>query len=316
MVKQMKLSDAIEALCLATVADGRSPRTVEDYRQKLRPLVAFLGDLEIDQVTTNDLRRFVVDLRSREGRWLDHPNRPQTAGGLSPASIAGNIRAVKRLFNFLQDDGLLSNNPAARLKGSKPKRGEPKGIGREDLRRLLAATAGDAPNLVRNRAILLFLADTGCRVGGLVGLRLADLDLEGKTALLVEKGDKARRVPFSEPTAAALARWLAIRPEGGAAVFCHLETGATLDTQAIREVLRRLAVTAGATGPVNPHSFRHAFAREFIISGGDMGSLADLLGHADIATTWESYAIFKLAELQAKHAQHSPIARMGREGEL
>jgi site-specific recombinase XerD len=315
MVKQMKLTDAIDALCLATIADGRSPRTVEDYRQKLRPLVAFLGDREIDQVSTNDLRRFVADLRGRESRWLDHPNRPETAGGLSPASIAGNVRAVKRLFNFLQDDGLLATNPAARLKGSKPKRGEPKGIGREDLRRLLSATAGDAPNLVRNRAILLFLADTGCRVGGLVGLRLVDVDMEGRTALLVEKGEKARRVPFSEPTAAALSRWLAMRPEGET-VFCHLETGARLDPQAVREVLRRLAVTAGATGPVNPHSFRHAFAREFIISGGDMGSLADLLGHADISTTWESYAIFKLAELQAKHQQHSPIARMGREGEL
>ena len=312
----MLLSDAIEALAVATLADGRSERTAGDYRQKLGALLVFLGDVAIDHVTTNDLRRFVADLHSRESRWADHPNRPQTAGGLSPASIAGYVRAVKRLFRFLQDDGLLAHNPAARLKGAKPKRGEPKGISREDLRRLLKATEGDAPNLVRNRAMILFLADTGARVGGMVGLLLAGLDLEGRTALLVEKGDKARRVPFSEVTGAALARWLALRPEGGDTVFCHIETGVRLDTQAVREVLRRLAVTAGATGPVNPHSFRHGFAREFIISGGDMGTLADILGHADIKTTWESYAIFKLAEIQALHEQHSPIARMGREGEL
>ncbi|MEI2692656.1 MAG: tyrosine-type recombinase/integrase [Anaerolineae bacterium] len=312
----MLLSEAIEALCLATLADGRSERTAGDYRQKLGALLVFLGDVAIDQVTTNDLRRFVVDLRSRESRWPDHPNRPQTAGGLSPASVAGYVRCVKRLFHFLQDDGLLVSNPAARLKGTKPKRGEPKGVSREDLRSLLTATEGDAPNLVRNHAMILFLADTGCRVGGLVGLALAGLDLEGRTALLVEKGDKARRVPFSEVTRAALARWLVLRPAGGDAVFCHLESGARLDTQAVREVLRRLAATAKTTGAVNPHSFRHGFAREFIISGGDMGTLADILGHADIQTTWESYAIFKLAELQAKHEQHSPIAKMGREGEL
>lgn len=312
----MLLSDAIEALCLATVADGRSPRTAGDYRQKLGALLVFLGDVAIEGITTNDLRRFVADLHSRESRWLDHPNRPQTAGGLSPASVAGYVRSVKRLFHFLQDDGILASNPAGRLKGSKPKRGEPKGISREDLRRLLTATAGDAPNLVRNHAMILFLADTGARVGGLVGLLLAGLDLEGRTALLVEKGDKTRRVPFSEVTGAALARWLALRPEGGDTVFCHLESGARLETQAVNQVLRRLAATAKTTGPVNPHSFRHGFAREFIISGGDMGSLADLLGHADIQTTWQSYAIFKLAELQAKHEQHSPIARMGREGEL
>lgn len=312
----MQLSEAILALAVATLADGRSERTAGDYRQKLGALLVFLGDVAIDQVTTNDLRRFVADLHSRESRWAEHPNRPQTAGGLAPASVAGYVRSVKRLFHFLQDDGLLASNPAARLKGSKPQRGEPKGVSREDLRRLLKATEGDAPNLVRNHAMILFLADTGCRVGGLVGLSLAGLDLVNRTALLVEKGDKARRVPFSEVTGAALARWLVLRSEGGDTVFCNLDNGARLETQAVNQVLRRLAVTAKTTGPVNPHSFRHGFAREFIISGGDMGTLADILGHADIQTTWQSYAIFKLAELQAKHEQHSPIARMGREGEL
>lgn len=316
----MLLSEAIESLAVASIADGRSARTVGDYRQKLGTLLVFLGDRPVDQVTASDLRQYIADLRTRGKRYTGHPVRPETEGGLSPASVAGYVRCVKRLFNFLQEEEVINGNPARRIKGSKPKRGEPKGISREDLRAILKATAGDAPNEIRNHALILFLADTGCRVGGLVGLRLADLDLDAGTALVLEKGDKPRRVFFSETTRVALAAWLAIRP--------NLETpylwvklgdkgvGQVMTTGAVNEVLRRLKATAGVKGPCNPHSFRHGFAREYLLSGGDMGTLADLMGHSDIATTWQSYAIFRTSELQAKHEKHSPIATMGREGDL
>lgn len=314
----MRLSEAIEALAIATISDGRSLRTVGDYRQKLGTLLAFLGDVPIDQIAAADLRRWIVELRMRGRRWLDHPHRPPTEGGLSQASVAGYVRAAKRLFSFLHEEELIAANPARRIKGSKPKRGEPKGISREDLRLLLRATAGDTPNQIRNHALIMFLADTGCRVGGLVGLRITDLDLDARTALIVEKGGKPRRIFFSDLTAAALQRWLAIRP---AAATDHVwiklgrSHGEVMTTQAVREMLRRLKASAGVTGPCNPHAFRHGFAREYLLSGGDMGTLADILGHADIATTWQSYAIFRTAELAEKHARHSPIARLDRSDE-
>ncbi|HSN76988.1 MAG TPA: site-specific integrase, partial [Anaerolineae bacterium] len=89
-----------------------------------------------------------------------------------------------------------------------------------------------------------------------------------------------------------------------------------LTTEGIRQVLKRLGKKAGVEGPVNPHSFRHGFAREYLLSGGDLATLADIMGHSDVQVTWSSYAIFRTAELAAKHAKHSPIARMGREGDL
>ena len=316
----MLLSEAIEALAVATIADGRSPRTVGDYRQKLGTLLVFLGDRQVDQVTTSDLRQYIADLRTRGKRYAGHPHRPEEEGGLSPASVAGYVRCVKRLFNFLQEEEVIAGNPARRIKGTKPARGEPKGITREDLRAILKATAGDAPNEIRNHAMVLFLADTGCRVGGLVGLRLADLDMDAGTAKVIEKGDKSRRVFFSEVTRAALEAWLAIRPAAETdSVWVKLGdkgVGPVMTTGAVNEVLRRLKATAGVKGPCNPHSFRHGFAREYLLSGGDMGTLADLMGHSDIATTWQSYAIFRTSELQAKHEKHSPIATMGREGDL
>lgn len=316
--KAMLLSEAIEALAVATIADGRSLATAAGYRSRLAQLVAFLGDIAIDQVTVTDLRRYVADLRQRETRYADTTARPELPGGLSIATVAGHVRSFKRLFNWLQEEELIAVNPARRIKVPKVPRDEPKAYALEDLQRLLEATAGDDPASLRNRAIILFLADTGCRVAGLAGLRVVDLDMAGQIAKITEKGSKTRKVPFSQPTKAALAAWLAVHP-GDTPYVCAGAARSSRDhlsAEGIRQMLRRLARTAGATGPVNPHSFRHGFAREYLLSGGDLATLADLMGHSDVQVTWKSYAIFRTSELQAKHDKHSPIARMGREGEL
>lgn len=314
----MKLSEAIEALAVATLADGRSLATADGYRSKLAQLRAFLDDPPVDQVTVNDLRRFVADLRSRETRYASTTARPELPGGLSMATVASHVRAVKRLFRWLHEEGLLPANPAQRIKAPKLPRGEPKAYSLADFAKLLSATAGDDLASKRNRAMLLFLADTGARVGGLAGLRLTDLDLENGQAKVTEKGGKLRVVFFSEPTADALAAWLAVRPTGTPYVWAGVEHSSkpNLTTEGIRQVLKRLGKKAGVEGPVNPHSFRHGFAREYLLSGGDLATLADLMGHSDVQVTWQSYAIFRTAELAAKHAQHSLIARMGREGEI
>ncbi|MCA9905116.1 MAG: tyrosine-type recombinase/integrase [Anaerolineae bacterium] len=314
----MLLSEAIEALAVATIADGRSLLTAKGYRSKLAHLVAFLGDMPVDQVTVTDLRRFVTDLRERDTRYVSTTARPSVVGGLSVATIAGRVRSFKRLFNWLHEEGIITSNPARRIKVPKVPRDEPKAYAVEDLQRLLTATAGDDPADLRNRAIILFLADTGCRVAGVAGLKLADLDMDRRIAKVTEKGSKSRKVPFSQPTAAALAAWLAVRPANTPYVWSGVARSSRdhLSAEGIRQMLKRVGRKAGVTGPVNPHSFRHGFAREYLSSGGDLATLADLLGHSDVQVTWNSYAIFRTSELQAKHDKHSPIARMGREGEL
>lgn len=314
----MLLSEAIEALAAACIADGRSARTVEDYRAKLGALLAFLDDGDVTAVTVYDLRRFVADLRSQTVRYANHPHKHVTPGGLSAATVAGYVRAIRRLFVFLVNEGVITGNPARGLAMPKlPKGRAPKAISVPDFLLLLAAAEGDDLEAVRDRAILKFLAETGCRVGGLIGLRLDDLDLASFTAYVIEKGDKRRAVYFTEFTGDALAAWLAVRPGGCDRVFVTLRpTGHSLAREAVNRLLTRLKEEAGVTGPCNPHSFRHAFARTHLLSGGDLATLSQLMGHSDIATTANSYAVFLPGELQAKHRQHSLAALLRKEGKL
>jgi site-specific recombinase XerD len=309
----MKISEAIEELVVATRAAGYSEQTADFYVRKLKPLVAYLEDMPVEQVTTSDLRRFVAHLRARETRWDDHPNKRQRAGGLSEATLAGIVRAVRRLFAFLLEEKVIADNPAARLKQPKPRRGEPKAASMEDLLKLLDASEGDDPVSVRNRAMLLVLADTACRVGGLVGMRLADLNLDAGQVYLHEKGNKGRYAFVTPMTVEALQTWLALRPPGSSPyLWSSLGSGGGehLSTQGVREVFRRMKAKVGVTGPINPHAWRHAFAREYLKNGGDLASLADYMGHADVTVTHASYAIFRTEELKTKHARHSPLAHL------
>lgn len=81
----MVLSEAIEALVVATIADGRSAITAADYRQKLGYLLAFLGDMDVSEVTVTDLRRYVADMRGRDKLYAGHGFRHEHAGGLATA---------------------------------------------------------------------------------------------------------------------------------------------------------------------------------------------------------------------------------------
>jgi len=293
----MRLSKAIDELAIATRAEGRSPRTVKAYREKLGHLVRALGDPPIEAVTVGNLRRFLAAQRDK---------------GLSEFTIKSRVRAFKRLWNFAEAEGIITDNLAQRIKTPAPKRETPKGIEWGDFVTLLETTEpGDVIDL-RDRAIILFLADTGCRVGGLCGLELGKLDLGRLRAEVTEKRGKPRFVFFQESTARALAAWLEMRPEDkGPWVFVGLTPKSKqMSAHTVGKMLKRRGERAGCEGPVNAHSFRHGFARSYLTAGGDLGTLSNILGHSSVAVTVEYYAIFNADELQRQHAKFSPVAKL------
>jgi len=308
----MKLEEAVEEFLLSCCADGLSPRTVEWHRSHLKRLVSYL-DKDVAAVSAHDIRDFVAHLRNRSWRYVGHPTHPPVEGGLSIATIHGCIRSLKRFFSWLEKEGIIFDNPTARLRLPKLPDRVPKGIAPSDFRKLLASCNGSETRELRDRAILLFLADTGCRAGEVCSLKVRDLNLDEGIAIVKGKGRKERMVAMSQRTCEALKAYLKVRPEGkGEEVF--IGQRGPLTVSGLGQVMRRLKKKAGVSGPCNPHSFRHSFAREWLMSGGDMASLSELLGHADIETT-KMYSVFRMRDLKAKHNRHSPVSHMLEEEE-
>jgi len=297
----MKLETALNDYWLACIAEGLSQATVRWYSSLLSAFAYQFQGWDIEQITPTWIRRYLVKLSERDSRYVNAPQQPQKPGGLSQSSIAAHDRALHAFWAWCSREYGIPN-PMANIRRHKAPPPRPKAIRPSDFVKLF-----NAANNTRDRAILLFFADTGCRLGGLLNLTLESLFLDERRALVCEKGQETRPVVFTHFTAQVLRQWLAERQSRTNYVFCNLFTGERLTESGVNQMLERLKHKAGVSGRCNPHSFRHNFAREYLRNGGDLATLAKLLGHSNISTTAGYYAVFSPDELAQFHERYSPL---------
>ena len=295
----MTLSEAVTALCEATEANGASGETVASYRRHLKHLVEFLGDMKSEEVTESDLRRYAADLRQRDRQRGTHVRVGiRGPGRLSPHSVNSYLRSAKRLFAWLAEERVTAGNVGRSVRISRADLSDFKAAREEDLAQVVAGCDAGTVEGARDRALIGFMWSTGCRAGGVRGLRIGDVDYERLRATVVEKGAKRRTVFFEEWVAQALRAWLALRPEVMEEwIFVGLGSrgyGGQLSQSALGRILRRRAEAVGLVGRCNPHSLRHAFAVRYLRRGGSVGTLSLMMGHSDISTTVHYYG--RLAE--------------------
>lgn len=299
----MNLRLALQKFLIAMTADGLKQTTLDWYAALLTPFIERHEPKSLTDVTTDDLRNYLVYLRSKDTRWEgDERERP---GRLSPDTISAHTRALHKFWSWAATEYQIAN-PMRSIKYPRKPPAKPKAISLEDVALLYAATGDDVIG-ARNRAILALLIDTGCRAGGLVGLRLEDVDIERRRATVTEKGDKTRTIFFTQWTADVLKEWIDQRQPAARHLFYNAETFQPLTVSGLRGILKRLAKRAGVTGRVNPHSFRHCFAREYLKNGGNLATLSKEMGHRDTKTTIDHYTIYTDDEIAQSHEQHSPV---------
>lgn len=304
----MKVETALQTFYEACQVDGVRPSTLKWYSSILNAFAQAFQEVELTNITPAKLRSYILALRERDSRYQsERTSRPQTAGGLSEETVASHVRALHRFWRWCALEYALPN-PMANIRRPRLAQREPKAISLDDLRALFAATTDDIRG-IRDRAILAFFIDTGCRAQGLLGLELEQLHLNERSAIVQEKGTPRRAIFFTEFTANLLMEWLKVRPDTTGRVFCSLANnayGKPLSHTGLYGILRRLKKAAGVNGRHNPHAFRHGFAREYLTNGGDLATLAQLMGHSSVTTTASYYAVFSQKELARNHDRFSP----------
>lgn len=245
------------------------------------------------------------------------------AQGLSKATRARRLSAIRQLFRFAVEEGWREDNPALRISGPGKAQRLPKTLTRDEVTRLIdaARTKGRSPaDRLRNAALLELLYATGLRVTELVGLPVAAVRGNPRMILVRGKGEKERMVPLSAPARSALVDWLASRDaeeeaarKSGRPPSRFLFPGDGRDGHMTRQhfhlMLKDIAVLAGLSpARVTPHVLRHAFATHLLAGGADLRVIQTLLGHADVATT-EIYTHVLDDHLKNLVLTHHPLAR-------
>lgn len=290
------------------VERGVAANTLKAYRRDLGRWVDFLDGRDITSpsaVSEQHVSDFLVRLREGDA---DHPP-------LAASSAARTLVAVRGLHKFLALEGELSDDPARAVAPPKPPTRLPKAIGVSEVERLLdAASVGDTPTSLRDRALLEVLYGTGARISEAVGLDLDDVDTDGGVVRLFGKGSKERLVPLGSYAAESLAAYLvrgrpvlAAKGKGTPAIFLN-QRGARLSRQSAWAALRVAAERAQLTGHVSPHTMRHSFATHLLEGGADVRVVQELLGHASVTTT-QVYTLVTVQQLREVYAQSHPRAR-------
>lgn len=249
------------------------------------------------------------------------------ANGLSKATRARRLSALKQLFRFAHEEGWRDDNPALRLPGPGKMQRLPKTLTLDEVERLLSTARGHgrtAGDRLRNRALAELLYATGMRVSELVGLPVAAVRGDPEMVLVRGKGGKERLVPMSRPARAAVADWLVERDDSRAAakadgakasaaaeraLFPGNGAEGHLTRQYFHAVLKDITIRAGIDPDrVTPHTLRHAFATHLLAGGADLRVIQSLLGHADVATT-EIYTHVMDEHLKELVLRHHPLAQ-------
>lgn len=270
------------------------PATIRWLRGSVRRLVAYLGeDRPVDRLAPLEV-----------AAWVQH----EEARGLSAVSVNSSLRGVKTLYARLEKNGVVGFNPAAPVPFVPEPPPRPKAVS-EAHYLAMRAEAGCA----RDLALIDMLWASGCRLGGLLSMKLPGLELwrdgdEFRAAVLVtEKFGRARYVYARSPQADSLRAWLDERPAvANDAVFLAVGDrahGKPLTAIGVQHVLRRLRLAAGIpTGAhTNAHAFRHAFAIRMLDAGHDLAAVSAWLGHADPAFTAKVYVTRREDELRRKY---------------
>jgi integrase/recombinase XerD len=280
---------------------GLARNSRENYQRDLDQAAAFLaGKGAADWRTATS---------AQAGDWI----RSLSRRGLSPASLARKLSALRVLARFLVRENCRSDDFTALLAGPKLSRRLPDTLSPAEVERLLKAPSGGDPAALRDRALLELFYSSGLRVSELAGLALQQLDLQQGFLRVFGKGSKERVVPVGKRACEALSTYVEsgrphfVKPRTGSELFLS-SRGAALSRVRLWMIVKTYARRAGISKSVKPHLLRHSFATHLLSGGADLRSIQEMLGHASISTT-QIYTAVEPQRLLDQHTRFHPRNR-------
>lgn len=237
----------------------------------------------------------------------------QAKQGLKPTSQARLLSALRCFFKSLRLEKHIAEDPSALLESPRTGRPLPVFLSVEEIDAMAEAIDMSRPLAHRDRAMLETLYGCGLRVSELCGLRISRLIFADGIIRVVGKGDKERLVPIGPEAIRHIGLYrneervhLPVQPKAEDMLFLNAR-GNGLSRVWVFKLVKDLALKAGITKTISPHTFRHSFATHLVEGGADLRAVQEMLGHASITTT-EIYTHLDREYLRSNIMQFHPRA--------
>jgi integrase/recombinase XerC len=285
-----------------------SPHTIKAYTGDLDAFAAYIGPRAWKTIDHIAIRGFLSHLYDK---------------GLSKTSVARALAAVRSLYRWLAQEGVVEQNPAKLVSTPRLPKKLPRVPTIEEINAVLDAKMPEVASFPeRDRLMFELLYGCGIRNSELVGINLDDISLSNEAILIRGKGKKERYVPFGGSALAALSIYLPWRQQllltlrnasksttsKTTSALLVNQRGGRLTTRSVGRIVKRIAVAKGLSPDVHPHTLRHAFGTHMLEEGADLRAIQELLGHERLATT-QRYTQLSVKHVMNVYDQTHPRAK-------
>lgn len=268
------------------VERGRAQKTSENYHLYLNRLLEFTGDIEVNKINNEIVRKWRL--------WL---NRYKNDNGyeLAPITQGYHLIALRSFLAYLAKRDIPSLSPA-KIELPKTQRKKVSFLDAEEVTRLISVVDISTEAGLRDRALITLLFSSGLRVSELAGLNRDHINTTRREFTVRGKGQKDRPVFIDGLSAEYVENYLTARKDSLPPLFIsyrdntplHLDVSGNfrrITPRSIQRIIKKYALKAGITKHVSPHTMRHSFATDLLMNGADLRSVQSLLGHSNISTT-------------------------------
>jgi integrase/recombinase XerC len=313
---------------------GASEHTLRAYSREVRGFAEFLTEMlgeggAVSSVEHTHIRAYMATLMDK---------------GLTKASVARALAAIRSWFKWLAKAGMVESNPALLVSTPKLPKHLPRVPSMEELGRVLDGLAGPrdsgaarssamrprrngAPEEVesawpeRERVIFELLYGCGIRNSELCGLDMSAIYWADDAVRVFGKGKKERLVPLGDAAAEAVRAYLPLRQarleaagkaklvhDGPLLVNARMRGACRLTTRSVGRIVKSIALSRGLAADVHPHTLRHAFGTHMLEEGADLRAIQEMLGHERLSTT-QRYTQLTVGQVQRVYDETHPRAK-------
>lgn len=281
----MKFSKAkTDFLEYLEIDQNRSQKTIANYDHYLTRLIDFAGDIKVQDVNSELVRKWRL--------WLNRLG-TNVSDELGTATLNYHLIALRSFLKFCAKRDIECMAPN-KIELARAKRKQVSWLDEDELERLFAQPDTSKVAGLRDRAILELLFSSGLRVSELVGLDREHINLKRREFMVRGKGQKDRPIFISPEAADRLQQYLDARKDNTKPLFIRYMGTRKVDltgnfhrltARSVQRLVAQYALLAGITKHVSPHTLRHSFATNLLMNGADIRSVQAMLGHSNISTT-------------------------------
>jgi site-specific recombinase XerD len=296
-------------------AEGKSMKTITWYTDLLKQYCRYLDDssiiADLSAINRDYAKDYMLYLHNRN-RCPSHSNPPTPIQPLSPRTIQCHTRCLKAFSTWLYEEGYTSENRLEHLKLPKAPTVVIEPLTPVEIKKLINSIDKHSPTGIRNHAILTTMLDSGLRVAEVASITLANLNLADGYVKVMGKGSKERIVPLGAYVCKIL--WSYIdkarpKPRVPGQNYLFLSAGGDpVSTNTLKLMFTRLAKTSGIKR-LHAHLCRHTFATNYLLAGGDIFSLKEILGHSTLEMV-NHYLHFTNQQVTTLQHRFSPMDRL------